>query len=165
MHAEEHFISEFKRLTNRHRDFIEQLCQRASYGQPVYCRELIQECYLELMEQMPGRKSDDSSGNERIWVYRRCRYAIKRYWRLAKHFPMLLPVDQLATNSQAPHEVSSLTIDDLAACLDGTEQKCFRLMADGTSDKEIERILQVKHHTLIQIRHEIKIKLKKYMEQ
>ena len=57
--------------------------------------------------------------------------------------------------------------DPKEACYDKPqrEQMSGEKKLSTTSDKEIERILQVKHHTLIQIRHEIKIKLQKYREQ
>ena len=70
----------------------------------------------------------------------------------------------VADTQPAPREVTRLTIDELAANLNGTERRCFLLMAEGADDKELERELGLKHRSVVQMRHNIKKKLQKYSE-
>lgn len=165
MSDSEHLKKVYEQLVCRHRKLIEFLCQRASYGNETYYLDLLQECYMMLLRCLPNKKAGISQPHERAWVFWRCRDAIARYRYQEKRFLRLLRDSMSSDTSVAHSEVSQLTIDDLASCLSDAEQRCFHLMAAGASDKEIEQQLDLQHRSLIQMRHEIKKKLHKYLEQ
>lgn len=160
---EEHIRREFDQLIGRHRKLIEFLCLRASYGQEPYCLDLMQECYVALFEHLSGREPGMSELRERSWVFWQCRAAIARYRRGVKRFPKLLRDDLLADAGMATHEVTQLTIDELAACLDGTERRFFFLLAAGASYEELEQTLGLKHQSVIQMHSNVKKKLQQYI--
>ena len=164
MRSEEQLCREFEQLVGRHRKLIKFLCLRASYGQELYFQDLMQECYLTLLKKMPELKAGTSELRERSWVFWCCRDAIARYRYQLKRFPGFLNEKLMADIGEVPGEVTQLTIDDLAACLDGIERRCFLLMAAGASDQEIERELGLKHSSLFQMRYTIKKKLQQYMD-
>lgn len=159
---EEQICREFDQLIGRHRKLIEFLCVKASYGQDIYYLDLMQECYVALLEHLSERESGMSELRERSWVFWQCRAAIARYCRGVKRFPKLLRDDMLADAGVATHEVTQLTIDDLAACLDGTERRFFLLLAAGASNEELEQKLGLKHQSVIQMHHNVKKKLQQY---
>ena len=165
MHNEEQLCREFEQLVGRHGRLIKFLCLRASYGQEIYYKDLMQECYMMLLTKMPELKSDASEMRERAWVFWRCRDAIARYRYQLKCFPGFLNEELLVDIMKTPDEVTQLTIEDLAACLDGTERRCFLLMAGGASDEELEQELGLKHSSLLRMRHTIKKKLQQYIKQ
>jgi RNA polymerase sigma factor (sigma-70 family) len=162
---EEHIKKAFDQLVGRHRKLIEFLCLKASYGQEVYYRDLLQECYLSLLKHLAERKDSMSELNEDAWVFWVCRAAITRYRRSLKLFPETLYTDFLADLRQAPDEVSQLTVDDCLSCLSGAERRCFLLMLDGASLEELQQQLGLKRRSVIQLRHNIKKKLQQYIKQ
>lgn len=164
MHNEEQLCREFEKLVGRHRKLIRFLCQGASYGQEIYYKDLMQECYVMLLKKMSELEPGTSELKERAWVFWRCRDAITRYRYQLKRVPGFYIEEMLADTREAPDEVTQLTIDDLAACLAGTERRCFLLMAAGTPEQEIERELGLKHSSFLRMRHLIKKKIQKYME-
>ena len=165
MSNNEHLKKEFKQLIGRHRKLIEFLCQKASYGNEIYYFDLLQECYIKLLNGLPGKKAGISQPHERAWVFWQCRDAIARYRYQEKRFLQLLHDSMPPDTHVASDEVSQLTVDDLASCLGDTERRCFLLMADGRPDEEIEEELGLKHKSFIQMRHEIKKKLQQYLKQ
>ena len=165
MHDEEQIRREFDQLVGRHRKLIELLCLQASYGQEVYYRDFLQECYVSLLTYLSEHQDSMTELREQSWVFWQCRAAITRYRRSLNHFPKLLRDDVLSDTCLAPEEVSQLTVDDLVSCLDDTERRCFLLMAAGASNEEIEQQLGLKHRSVIQIRHNIKKKLQQYIKQ
>ena len=165
MSDEQQIIKEYDQLIGRHKKLIEFMCQRASYGQDIHYSDLIQECYIEILTHMLGKRIKRLEIRESLWVYMQCRHAITRYRRAVKKFPKVIHDMKVVENTEAYHEVSKLTVDDLAACLDGAERRCFLLLASGIPDEEIEQKLNIKHRTLIQMRYNIKRKLKKYIIQ
>ena len=161
MHNGEDIYREFDQLVGRHRKLIEFLCLRASHGQEIYYADLTQECYIALLNHLSERPPSTSEAHERAWVYWRCRSAITRYHRSIKN--LHLHLDQtLADTLEAPSEVTSLTLDDLAACLNDTERRCFLLMAAGLDEEELARELRIKRRSVVQLRHNIKKKLQKH---
>lgn len=161
MSDKKHIIKEYYLLIERHRKLIEFMCQHASYGQDIYYYDMLQECYEEILTHMLEQRKV----SEGLWVYMQCRHAITRYRRSVKHIPQMLYNLAKVENEEADLEVSQLTVDDFAACLNGAERRCFLLMASGATDEEIEQKLNIKHRTLIQMRSNIKKKLKKYIMQ
>lgn len=164
MHDEKQLRKDFDRLVGRHKRLIKFLCQRASYGQEAYCSDLMQECYLTLLNRMVDKEMGWSEQRERVWVYWQCRSAIDCYRRKQSFIAWLPLSNEMADTQPAPREVTRLTIDELAANLNGTERRCFLLMAEGADDKELERELGLKHRSVVQMRHNIKKKLQKYSE-
>jgi len=161
MSGRKQIIKEYNQLVGRHKRLIEFMCQRASYGQDIYYYDMLQECYEEILTHMLEQRKV----SEGLWVYMQCRHAITRYRRSVKHIPQMLYNLAMVENEEAYLEVSQLTVDDFAACLNGAERRCFLLMASGATDEEIEQKLNIKHRTLIQMRSNIKKKLKKYIMQ
>ena len=158
-------IKEYDQLIERHKKLINFLCLRASYGQKVHYSDLVQECYIELLKCLSERTADLSATPENIWVYWKCRSAITRYRRSVQQLPQMMHDVNEADSMVSDGAVTQLTVDDLAACLDGVERHCFLLMADGADDEELERELGIKHRSLIQLRHNIKKKLQQYLMQ
>ena len=153
---------ELYKLMERHGKFVEFLCRWESYGREQWCADLMQECFLELMRRLPERDARWGEAHEKAWVYWRCRAVFVAYRRKQKRMGVVPISSELEEALTASSEVTRLTVDDLAACLDGPERQCFLLMAEGLSDEEIERRLGLKHRTLIQMRHNIKKKLHQY---
>ena len=56
----------------------------------------------------------------------------------------------------ATHEVTQLTVDELASYLAGTERRCFLLMVEGVDDAELARRLNIKPSSLRQLKYKIK---------
>lgn len=164
MSNEEQIKKEFEQLINRHRKLINFLCLRASYGREAFHQEFMQECYLMLLDQMGTLKSGKSELYERAWVYWKCRDAISRYRYREKRFPQTMPDNLLVDVLEAPREATQLTVEDLASCLDGTERRCFLLMAAGATDDQLEKELGLRHSSVLQMRHTIKKKLKQYIK-
>ena len=156
---------ESEQLVARHGKLIRFLCLRASYGQDIYYRDLLQECYLMLISRMEERKPGMSELRERAWVYWCCRDAIARFRNNERRSPSRLPAGWLPATRVAPCEVTQNTIDDLASCLNGAERLCFLRMAAGVPDAEIEKEFGITHHHLLQLRHTIKKKLQQYIQQ
>ncbi len=165
MTIDKHIQHETEQLVARYGKLIRFLCLRASYGQEAYYCDLLQECYLMLINKMGERKPGMSELHERAWVYWCCRDAIARFRNHEKRFPSVLPAELLPDTREAPCEVTQNSIDDLASCLKGTERLCFLRMASGVSDEEIEKEFGITHHHLLQLRHTIKKKLQQYIKQ
>lgn len=165
MRDEEQLYKEFDQLIGRHRKLIRFLCQRASYGREANCRDLIQECYVAMLKHQPGREPDQSGRREFWWVYWQCRSAIDCYCRKMQRIIEVPLNGEFADTRPAAGEVTRLTVDELAACLDGKERRFFLLMADGADDEELGQVLGLKHRSVVQMRHNIKKKLQKYIEQ
>lgn len=165
MRDEEQLYKEFDQLIGRHRRLIRFLCQRASYGREANCRDLIQECYVAMLKHLPGREPDQSGRREFWWVYWQCRSAIDCYRRKMQRIIEVPLNGEFADTRPAASEVTRLTVDELAACLDGKERIFFLLMADGADDEELGQVLGLKHRSVVQMRHNIKKKLQKYIEQ
>lgn len=165
MHEREQEYREFDLLVGRHGKFISFLCQRWSYGQKTCCHDLMQECYISLLEHLPERKADSPRQSELAWVYWRCRHAISHYRQRQRTPATIALTGELADSLAAGSEVTQMTVDELAACLSGKERRCFLLMADGFGDEEIEHMLELKHRSMIQMRHNIKEKIRKHIEQ
>ena len=164
MPDEEQLFIKYDQLIGRHKDFIEYMCKRASYGQVFYCREMVLECYLEVMNHMSEMKDGMSGWHEKLWIHGQCRHAITRCRRNMRHIPLLIPDDMLDMAPGAQPDVSQLTVEDFAACLNGAERRCFLLMVTGISDEELEQTLGLKHRSFIQLRHNIKKKLLEYIK-
>ena len=160
-----HIQRDAERLVAKYGKLIRFLCLRASYGQDVYYCDLLQECYLMLINRLEERKPGMSELQEHAWVYWCCRDAIARFRNHAKRFPSVLPAELLPDTREAPSVVTQNIIDDLASCLKGTERLCFLRMANGLSDEEIEKEFGISHHHLLQLRHTIKKKLEQYIKQ
>lgn len=156
---------ELRQFEEKYRKLIAFLCQRASYGREICCREMIQECYLNLLQHMSELEPGMSPQREAAWVYRRCRNTISVFRRKIKDDSFAPITDELVDTVPAMSEVTQLTVDELASCLQGPEKQLFLLMVDGADDEELERVLGVKHRTVVQMRHNIKKKLQKYIEQ
>lgn len=166
MRDEEQLLyKEFDQLIGRHRRLIRFLCQRASYGREANCRDLIQGCYVAMLKHLPGREPDQSGRREFWWVYWQCRSAIDCYRRKMQRIIEVPLNGEFADTRPAASEVTRLTVDELAACLDGKERRFFLLMADGADDEELGQVLGLKHRSVVQMRHNIKKKLQKYIEQ
>ena len=165
MRDEEQLYKEFDQLIGRHRKLIRFLCQRASYGREAHCRDLIQECYVAMLKHLSGREPGQSGRHELRWVYWQCRSAIDSYRRKMQRIIEVPLSDELAYSRPAASEVTRLTVDELAACLDGKERRFFLLMVDGADDEELGQVLGLKHRSVVQMRHNIKKKLQKYIEQ
>ena len=71
-----HIQREAERLVAKYGKLIRFLCLRASYGQDVYYCDLLQECYLMLINRLEERKPGMSELQEHAWVYWCCRDAI-----------------------------------------------------------------------------------------
>ena len=69
MHNEEQLCREFEKLVGRHRKLIRFLCQGASYGQEIYYKDLMQECYVMLLKKMSELEPGTSELKERAWVF------------------------------------------------------------------------------------------------
>lgn len=156
---------EFDRLIERHRGLVEFLCRRASYGRAEYSADLVQECYVTLLDGMERRKAGMSEMKERAWVYWQCRGAITRYWRGEQRYLRMLIDKGEHGDATSTHEVTALTAEDLMSCLEEKERRCFLLMAAGRSEKEIEKELGLKHRSLVQMRHNIRKKIQEYLKQ
>ena len=165
MHGDEQLCRKLEQLVGRHRKMIEILCQRASYGWDDTYRDLVQECYVALLEHLHKRSSDISELYEGAWVYWRCRGAITRFRRAREQHLQPMSDDALPDTETSTHEVTQMTFDELTAGLSPSERRVFALMADGVSDEEIARQMGVKIHTVSQMRHNIKKKLQQYLKQ
>lgn len=157
---------EFDLLIERRRKLIEFLCLRASCGRQGYYRELKLECYKEILGHL-GRRlaAPERQVPEAQWVWWQCRSAISHYRRSVRFRSTLLLGDQEPWGGEATHEVTQLTVDELAACLHGTERRCFLLMADGAADDELMRQLHLKPGSLRQMKYTIRKTLYKYIKQ
>lgn len=166
MDENEQLCREFDQLIARHRKFIDFLCKRASYGRPFHYQELMEECYVTLLKQLAVRTDGMSELHERAWVYWQCRRAITGYWRQIRRFLCELAGDAIGDESLAvTHEVTGLTLEELGAYLSPAERRLLALLAEGVPDDELASRLRVKEQTVAQMRHNIKKKIKKYMEQ
>ena len=165
MSYEEQLKKEFDRLVGQHINIIEKMCLRASYGQVVYYRDLMQECFVALLMHLPEKKAGMPLWEEKGWVYWKCRAAIKDYLSLFQRVAHEPITDILSDTLADAPAVTRLTVDDLAACLDGVERRFFMLMADGADDKELESRLGLTHRTVVQMRHNIKKKIEQYIQQ
>lgn len=164
MAGQEETYKEYDAMVERHRRFILVMCQRASYGREWLCRELLQECYVELLKRMPELAPTRGGREELRWVYGRCRVAITRYRRRVARWSELPLTAVLAESVAGGGEVNRLTVDELASCLDGAERRMFMMLSEGADDGEIARVLGLKRRTVVQMRHNIKKKLIKYIE-
>lgn len=165
MQDEERIKKEFEQLMVRHGKIVEFLCRRASYGREVICQELVQECYVALLRHLMERRVEGMEKGERAWVSMQCRSAIDSYRRKRKRADIVSVHDGMEELLTATHEVTGLTVDELAASLEGAERRCFLLMAEGLSDEELERELGLKHRSVIQMRHNIRKKLEQNIKQ
>lgn len=165
MPDEEQILKTFTLLIERHRKLIETLCLKASYGHPAQFCDMRQECYLEILTHMAEKEIPLSRPRERVWVYWQCRHAITRFLRDLKHFPVPFGNENPEETLKAKPQLSAIDINDFAALLRGTERRCYLMMVDGATDKEIEQALGLKHRSLIQMRHNIKKKLQQYIIQ
>jgi len=165
MHNEKDIIGEFERLMTRRQQLVESLCFRASYGRFDYSRDLQQECYKELIHQLPQRMENPDGRSEKAWVYWCCRSAIGHYLRRLRFHTMLPLSDRVAEVGEATHEVTALTVDEMASCLSGVERRCFLLLAEGADDNELQRQLAVSHRSIVQMKSNIKKKLYEYLNQ
>lgn len=164
MHDHGQLQREFDQLIHRHRKLVDFLCHTASYGQERYYRELLQDCYIALLEGL-SRRSPRPGLPGTTWVYWQCRGAITSYKRRLRKIAEVPLSDTMVDSLTATHEATDLTIDELASCLDGTERQAFRLMAQGISDEELAKALALSHRSVIQMRHNIKKKLEQYIQQ
>jgi DNA-directed RNA polymerase specialized sigma24 family protein len=157
---------EFDLLLERHGKMIDFLCLRASCGRQGYYGELQQECYTEILSHLAQRlASQERQMPEPQWVWWRCRRAISHYQRSVRYRAMLLLHRREAEGGEATHEVTQLTVDELAACLHGDDRRCFLLMVDGASDDELRQLLHLKANSLRQMKSRIKKKLYEYLKQ
>ena len=148
---------EFDLLLERHGKMIDFLCLRASCGRQGYYGELQQECYNEILSHLAQRlASQERQMPEPQWVWWRCRSAISHYQRSVRYRAMLLLHGREAEGGEATHEVTQLTVDELASYLAGTERRCFLLMVEGVGDAELARRLNIKPSSLRQLKHKIK---------
>lgn len=156
--------NDYDRLVERYRKFILFLCHRASYGRVEMSRELLQECYVELLQRLPELDAAVLPPREAAWVYVRCRVAIGRYQRrLARAATLPLPRDMEERLVSADESESQFVVGDFAACLREPERRFFLLMAQGADDEELAQALGVKHRTVIQMKHNIKKKFKEFV--
>lgn len=152
----ENINREFDRLLERYGSLITLLCLRASFGNMRRYGELRLECFEELIYRLPERMEAPEAMPERQWVWWRCRNAIAHYLRRERFRAMLpLPAAE-AVGGTATHEVTQLTVDELASYLAGTERRCFLLMVEGVGDDELARRLNIKPSTLKQLKYKIK---------
>ena len=159
----ERIIQEFDQLVSRHGKLILFLCQRASYGRVGMCSELRQECYAELLLRLAERGTALEGTREKAWVYGRCRVAIDRYLRHLRHLSTLPFPEGMEEMLAAPAETPQQVAADFAATLGEAERRFFLLLAKGANDETLERTLGLKHRTVIQMKHNIKKKLKEYI--
>lgn len=78
MHGDEQLCRKLEQLVGRHRKMIEILCQRASYGRDDTYRDLVQECYVALLEHLHKRSSDISE------LYEGVNFLLKSDWGVLK---------------------------------------------------------------------------------
>lgn len=164
MHPGDNPYKRFGQLVERHGELIERLCRRASYGRMKVCREMVQECYIALVDHL-GDCPERGFAWERGWVLWQCRSAISRHRRSEKRHDWV-PIDgKTAEALTASNPVTEGTFDELAAVLNDRERQFFALMVDGSSDEEMARRLGVTPRTVVQMRHGIKVKLQEYIKQ
>ena len=163
---EKRLCHEFDLLVERRGKLIELLCQRASYGRRDYYSEMKQECYMEILAHLERRlAATERQMPEPQWVWGQCRSAISHYKRSLR-FRSTLPLgDREPPGAVVTHEVTQLTVDELAACLRGAERRCFLLMADGADDAELMRQLRLKPDSLRQLKYNIRKTLYEYIKQ
>jgi len=63
----------FDDFIRRHSDLIQSLYLRRSRGDRVFCRDLVQECYIYLWRYFSALSPDATPIQQSYWVYWRCR--------------------------------------------------------------------------------------------
>ncbi|MBR1549422.1 MAG: hypothetical protein IJ634_02170 [Bacteroidales bacterium] len=162
MPVTEQTYQEYDQFVVRYRKLILFLCQRASYGRTEMSKELMQECFLELLVRWPERKAGLAGLEERLWIYGRCHVAIDRYLRCLKRLVTVPFTEGLAASQEADNAMVRLVAEDFAATLGEAERRFFLLLAQGASDEELARLLGLKYRTVIQMKSNIKKKMKKF---
>lgn len=155
---------EFNQLIERHGKLIMSICRVRSFGRAKVCRELMQECYVALIDHIEDLRRLPAE-RERGWVKSQCRGAISHYWRSLRR-GQGEPIDEeLAETLAAPREVTAGTFDELMVLLTAKEREFFTLVVEGASDEELSERLGVERKTVVQMRYRIKKKIKEYIEQ
>jgi hypothetical protein len=127
------------------------------------CSELRQECYAELLLRLAERGTALEGTREKAWVYGRCRVAIDRYLRRLRLLATLPFPEAMEEMLAAPAETPQQVAADFSATLGEAVRRFFLLLAKGADDETLERTLGLKHRTVIQMKHNIKKKLKEYI--
>ena len=147
----------FSRLLSNHHTLMWRLCRSRSGGDSEYCKDLLQEVYIDLWRNLDKLRPDATKRQERAWVGWQARSTLYRSGRKERMVTEPL-TDEMAETIGADNEHREV-LESCLEALSDDERQMIKYYLDGYSAKEIGQQIGASHGKVLlehKLRHKIK---------